>query len=52
MWFGRAGFIGLAAVGLLTTFAFDLLTVVRYINASTVVTVLCGVRKGGSEGKS
>lgn len=52
VWFGRAGFAGLTAAGLSTTFAFDLLTVVRYINAAIAITVLCGVRKGGREGNS
>jgi len=52
VWFGRAGFVGLATAGLLTTFALDLLTVVRCINAAIAITVLSGVRKGAREGKS
>lgn len=45
VWFGWASFVSLAVVGLLSTFALDLLTVVRCVNGCMAIAAVSLVRK-------
>ena len=46
VWFGRVGFVCFAVAGLLTTFALDLLTVIRCVNGLMSIGAVSWVRKG------
>ena len=45
VWLGRVGFVCLAVAGLLSTFALDLLTVVRCINVAVAIGAVSLVRE-------